>query len=91
MLIGCTKDIEEHYTNREIINHPAWPSPITERNFNIKVIVVEGQLFVGMNYEDNIEYQIYQEDVLRYLKDLKSVVCFYRASLKEPECEKEPN
>lgn len=92
LLIGCAgKGVQEHYTNRDVINHPSWPSPITERKFNVKVVVAEGHLFVGMNFEDNIEYQIYQEDVLRYLKDIKAMVCFYRANLKEKECEKDPN
>lgn len=87
VLVGCASKPEVQYTNREVISHPEWPSPIVERQFKVKVVVVNNEVIVGMNYEDNIEYQMYEEDILRYVKDLKSTLCFYRTTLKEPECE----
>jgi hypothetical protein len=87
-LSGCnlTPVIEEHFTNRATISHPNMPRPVEYRAIKTKVLVVNGELYVAKTYEDDIESQQFNEDVLRYIGELKSTLCFYRTKLEEPEC-----
>ena len=87
-LTGCNLSpvVEEHFTNRETINHPAMPKAVEARMIKMKVIVQDGELYVARSYEDDLEARQYQEDVLRYVGELKSTICFYRTKLEEPEC-----
>lgn len=85
-LVGCAKDTTT-YQNNQTINHPTMPKPIQERSFKNKVIVQgNNEVFVAKTYEDDIEFNIWLEDILRYMTDLKSTLCFYRKELNEVEC-----
>lgn len=87
-LTGCAdKVVQEHYTNRDVITHPAWPKPIQERSVKTRVLVVNDQVFVARTYEDDLTFQQYQEDIFRWAEDMKSTLCFYRKALNEPQCE----
>lgn len=83
---GCP--INDRVIPGETISHPRWPAPIETRDVKNKVIVLDDEVYVAKTYEDDLEYQKYQEDVFRYIIDLKSTVCFYRSSLNESECKK---
>ena len=84
IMVGCQNTV---YTNRDTINDPTWPKPIENRNFETKVVTTkQDEIIVGMSYEDNIEYRIWQEDILRYIKDQQAMICFYRKNLVEPQC-----
>lgn len=83
-MIGCTKDVV--YQNNPTLNHPTMPAPIQERTVKVKVIKVNGEVYVAKTYEDDIEFNIWLEDVIRYATDLKSLLCFYRKDLNEPDC-----
>lgn len=72
----------------DTISHPRWPAPIETREVKNKVIVIGDEVYVAKTYEDDLEYQKHQEDVIRYITDLKSTICFYRSALNEPECKK---
>lgn len=62
------------------------PKPIEERSFDSKVLEVNKELYIAKTYEDNYEFNIWMEDILRYVTDLKSTLCFYRKELNEPDC-----
>lgn len=87
-LAGCnlSPTISEHFTNRDTLNHPAMPKSVEYRAIKSKVIVYNGELYVARTYEDDIEMRQFQEDVIRYIGELKSTLCFYRTKLEEPEC-----
>lgn len=86
-LTACTTT-ETVTTNRATISDPAWPAPVQTRQIKKQVAKLpSGQIIVGYSYEDDKEMEMYNEDVLRYVKDLKAMTCFYRAPLKEKVCE----
>lgn len=66
---------------------PSWPDQIQSYKAEWKVIIVDGQPFVGMPFEDSQEFRIWLDDVKRYVKDANSMICYYRNTLKEPRCE----
>lgn len=75
--------------NRATLTHPALPSPIADRSFKTKVITDQstGKIYIGMSYEDDLEFRKYLEDVLKYVKEMKATACYYRTELKEPACQ----
>ncbi|AHY25471.1 hypothetical protein PS2_232 [Serratia phage PS2] len=66
---------------------PSWPDPIESYKAEWKVIVIDGQPFVGMPYNESQELRIWLDDVKRYIKDANGMICYYRSTLKEPRCE----
>lgn len=83
---GCTG--VSTVTPRDTISHPRWPAPIDAREVKNKVIVLDDEVYVARSYEDDIEAQKFQEDIFRYITDLKATICFYRSTLNEAECKK---
>lgn len=69
-----------------VVNHPSWPAPIVPYKFDWKVIQVDDKVYVGLEYDQSIEFRIFMEDIKRYIKDSNDVICFYRDSLKEVRC-----
>lgn len=69
-----------------VVNHPTWPTPITTYKFDWKVIQVGDKVYVGLEYDQSVEFRVFLEDVKRYIQDSNNVICFYRESLKEMRC-----
>lgn len=84
-LIGC-KTTEQAPNTPAVINHPTWPTPILPYTFQWKVIQVEDEVYVGLEYNQSLEFRVFLEDLKRYIKESNSLICFYREDLKESRC-----
>ena len=65
---------------------PAMPRPISRPITEWQVVTVDGLVYVALPYEKFIDYIAYQEDILRYMRQTLSVICYYRDDLKEEQC-----
>lgn len=84
-MVGCSQNAP--VAQEKVRIDVDWPNPISELKAEWQVIDVQGQPWVGMSFEDfQTKYRPWMNDVLRYTRDINSVVCFYRAPLKEPKC-----
>lgn len=88
LLVGCgttpTPPTVPDVSN-QVVYHPPLPRPTQVCYIQWKVLVVEGQPYVALSYEDNINFAICAKDLERYLSELNLVVCHYR------QCDKDQN
>lgn len=73
--------------------HPPFPAPVSACPINWVILEHQGEPYVALTYNDNVQGAICNKDVQRYIKELQRVTCSYRLELKEPICllSKEPN
>jgi hypothetical protein len=55
-------------------------------NFDWKVILQDEKVYVGLEYDQSVEFRVFLEDMRRYIKESNGVICFYRDDVKEPRC-----
>ncbi|ARW57648.1 Rz-like spanin [Serratia phage CHI14] len=86
-MVGCSQSVP--VTPHEIVRvDPSWPDPIKTWQGKWQVKMIDGIAFVGMPYNESQDFRVWLNDVNRYIKDANGVICYYRAPLKEPRCEK---
>jgi hypothetical protein len=68
------------------INHPEWPTPVMPYKFDWKVITVDDEVYVGLEYNQSVEFRVFMEDIKRYIKESNGMICFYRTDLLEQRC-----
>lgn len=80
-----------HQPLAEIKVDPKWPKAI--RACKVDSLKLENGMAIGeegvvvtIPYKDSLDFRVCQEDKLRYIKDLTSMVCTYRAHLNEDRC-----
>lgn len=82
---GCT------VTKTELVDkpifHPTRPEPVKTFIPNWKVIVIDGNPFVGLSYTESIENRLWLERVLAYISKQNAIICSYRKDLKEDICD----
>lgn len=85
LLIGCGSGAR--VAPETIRVDVAWPNPINELKAEWQVVDVGGQPYVAMPFEQfQTEFRPWLNDVKRYMKDSKSMICYYRSPLNEPKC-----
>ena len=83
ILVGC-----QQAPTKTIQVDPEWPSSVGALSASWKVVNINGEPWVGMPFEDfQIKFRPWMNDITRYIADQKSMICYYRAPLKEPKCE----
>lgn len=85
VLAGCATTVERKLIEKPV-HHPIRPVAVQQFNPKWKVIVENDNPFVAMSYSDSVRYRIWLEDLKRYIATQNSIICSYRASLNEPEC-----
>lgn len=89
-LYGCSTHVPVSETEKPFTMHPTMPKPVTPRNVKFEVVAVEDEKpYVRMNMADYQKLGVYMEDVLRYVRNINGVVCFYRHDLNENFCKSE--
>lgn len=85
LLVGCNQ--EPRVASEAVRVDVAWPNPIGELASEWEVVSVNGQPYVGMPFEQfQTGFRPWLNDVKRYMKDSKSMICYYRTPLNEPKC-----
>lgn len=69
--------------------HPELPTPYSVCPVHLEVLEVAGRAKVALSYNDNVTAAICAKDLQRVMAEYKSIICHYRAELKEPQCIKE--
>lgn len=86
VLTSCASNVQ---TPSAVVNtqqHPVWPTPVLPYKFDWKVLLEGDKVYVGLEYDQSVEFRVFLEDVKRYMKESNSVICFYREDLKESRC-----
>lgn len=86
VLSSCSSVDKVSVTEVKTQQHPVWPTPITTYNFDWKVLIEGEKVYVGLEYDQSVEFRVFLEDVKRYMKESNSMICFYREDLKESRC-----
>lgn len=83
LLTGCASApvVEEKQ-----VHHVAYPDPIVDFNKQWEVKVINDVPYVGMKYDDFLDFETWLIDVKRYIKDQTSMICYYRTDLHEEKC-----
>lgn len=73
LLAGCS-------LTQPRVDKPEVPLPEPYKACAVKpqVIIHEGIPYVGYTYSESVEKAICEENLLRYIKDLNKVLCYYR-------------
>ncbi|WCZ66330.1 hypothetical protein [Yersinia phage MHG19] len=87
VLVGCANDPVKQPTKHL---DPSWPTPVQSYSTEWKVIIVDGQAYMALPYGESQEFRIWLEDVKRYVKDQKGMICYYRKDLREEKCDQMP-
>ena len=58
--------------------HPNWPDPIMNYDAKWQVKTQGDKTYIGMEARDFETYRIWNSDVLRYVRDMKTMACYYR-------------
>ena len=66
--------------------HPDLPRPIQPLTLNWVILQDHGNVYVGTKYNDFLNFLQNRNDELRYIKQLRLDVCYYRKSLHEDFC-----
>lgn len=85
--MGTTPEVA--YTPVEVVKvDPTWPKPLATCKFDaLSFEVVDNKVYLNIPYGDSLDFRSCQEDKLRYIKDLTTMVCSYREHLNEKRCE----
>lgn len=75
----------------QVVIHPELPRAITPLNIKWRVIELENEVYIGTEYNEFLIFMEHEADILRYIEQSKSVICYYREELKELYCVKENN
>ena len=67
-------------------NHPTQPRPVMLYSPEWSIVESQGIFYVGMGYNEFIDFMKYQEDLARYIKQSMVTMCYYRRDLKEEGC-----
>lgn len=69
----------------KITYHPPMPRPLSYCDVKWRVLIVDNQPYVGLSYEDNINFAICAKDMERYLSEMQMVLCHYRQCNKDED------
>lgn len=69
--------------------HPPLPDPYAVCQVEWRVVEVDGEMLVGVSYQDNLNLAVCIKDMERFISQLMGVTCHYREELKEVVCRKE--
>lgn len=72
----------------QIQHNVSWPDPIQPYNTKWVSTTINDDVYVAMKYTDSVDFRIWLADVLRYTKDLKTMVCYYRP--EDDRCVEKP-
>lgn len=86
ILIGCTTTTTVVEVDKPLVAHPSLPTPVKPRVVNMKAMNYEGVPLVIMSVKDSQNLRVFNEDMLRYIKNINSIVCGYRRELNEDFC-----
>lgn len=82
LLTGCASN----QVKEPQIHHVAYPDPIVDFNKQWEVKVINDAPYVGMKYDDFLDFETWLIDVKRYIKDQNNMICYYRTDLHEEKC-----
>ena len=85
LLSGCSSTPPVPVTLDTPKYHPEWPLPVQVCDVDWKVLEVEGQPYVAVTYDDNLDLAICTRDLLRYIQDMNAKFCHYRPE-EDPNC-----
>lgn len=81
VLTGCTSTPNTVYRDKPPLILP-WPTPMMICEISGVKITPEGR--VELPYEDNVNIAVCERDMLRYILDLKEMICKHQP--KDKEC-----
>lgn len=71
------------------VYHPEMPTPYSVCSAHWEVLEVDERAKIALSYNDNVTVAICAKDLQRILSEQKTIICHYRAELKESQCSKE--
>ena len=71
------------------IYHPELPTPYSACVAHWEVLEVDKRAKIALSYNDNVNMAVCAKDLQRFLSESKTILCHYRAELKESHCSKE--
>ena len=74
-------------TETEVLVHPELPRPVQNQTTDWIIIENEEGVFVAAPYQQFLNHLEGQEDILRYIRQINSTVCYYRKELEEEFCQ----
>lgn len=84
LFLGCSWFSDDVVIdNSDTITHPQEPRPVTIGSYAWMVEEVDGKIYIGLTYDQFIDYMKDQEDVLRYIKESNAIICFYKTHFDE--------
>lgn len=85
-LNGCSLFQTIETKEDQVTLHPTLPRPISDLQIDWNVIEYESQIYIATTYQEYLDYLQYQQDVIRYIKQINKTVCFYRKDLNDEIC-----
>lgn len=88
-LFKCEPDIE--YIEKPMI-HPERPASVSKPDVEFQIIVVEENEkkvpYVAIERNDGVEFANWLEELKAFTKKQNEMLCYYRADIEDPLCEK---
>lgn len=83
LLLTSCKNESVVPNTQNIMIHPSLPVPVITKKFSWDVLIKDDDVYVGLLYNDSLEFRLYLEDIKRYIQQQKLLLCFYRKELNE--------
>lgn len=82
---GCSKDVVKPSDDMPVV-HPELPQPVNLSPIDWKVYEVDGQPVIGTSKQEFGSHMENQNEVLRFIRESRQSLCFYRDDLDEDFC-----
>lgn len=91
--VSCSTTIKDKPATNTLSNtiNVAMPSPVAIKAYDWKVLEDDSEAYICLDYNTSLEFRMLLEDMLRYIKDSKNVICYYKDVLehKDVQCVQE--
>ena len=74
-LYGCGTTVNSEPT---VTLHPDLPAPVDVRIYDWKIIEDDNKVYVGLKYQDYLDFAQDRQSILKYIRESNNVICFYR-------------